>query len=597
MKKILVTALLGVELLSAMNQFEPWSTVSCLDPRTVYLDKNEKTEKIIHDTKKQIGEYLNAFFLKKFKEKVNPEFVEDLMQALVKEKILSVWIFFERVFRILVNGKIGSFLKSERDCQVYIEEIQKHVFPMLEQYKQNLTPPLKFIESDDIRGFPDPTKFFLIEFSSKLPPETEELLTKFSSKYGLTSNNVRIIDSDSIFSGFENQQFLSIDRIAFYKGLIKSTPETNSQILDLWTSLLDDANFIPKKIEILFQIPSYDQITLRYNGGNFIMPTDAEIDEYAKQYKERIKQMVKNSLASNNHIQTQVIFLAVYEYLRSKNVNADGKSLKLIFMSGEDVPAENFPLFFLYANPNLTCDGPTISPVKTAPSILGYPLYPEKMTEAFNHELRHSIHKNLGLFSDENLCEKCMEVPFIKELLFNDFQKIQEQIEKDIGKTLPNTSKETIDTFLNNITGFMPREFFQNFSKEKIAEDPMGFIKELSMRLAYHVVDGITGGEEETHNIIGLFFSNGILYVDRINDYVAAHEQKQPLPWTHLGYKELMKSMLNLDDHLKYCTMADYSKVFIRKCSKRMLSTNPLNHPTPDALQILEILHGKHPDD
>jgi hypothetical protein len=184
----------------------------------------------------------------------------------------------------------------------------------------------------------------------------------------------------------------------------------------------------------------------------------------------------------------------------------------------------------------------------------------------------------------------------MKDLLFHDFEQIREGIKQCIAETLEGLSEAEAAQFNEQIRSYFTPPWIPGFLAE--VPDPSNrdlFPEVLSNKLASVAITQIWDDPEEINNIIGIQIVGKTLFVNRLSDLNASIADKRRIRWTHIcGSKEYLKKHLLLEEESKTPVTNSAAKQFIAGFYNNfgILTDAPLNHPTPEALRTLEILHG-----
>jgi hypothetical protein len=233
--------------------------------------------------------------------------------------------------------------------------------------------------------------------------------------------------------------------------------------------------------------------------------------------------------------------------------------------------------------PHCVFEGLTFSASTGVSSLFGYARAMSDAPKVLGHEFRHGYHIPLGL-GNHNYSEyvtNYLRNPFLKELLFKDFERIQEDIRQDISKTMQGLSEEDASQFVGQICSFF------DLSSSEIADLPE--------KLALAAINSIWDDPEEIQNIIGVQMVGDTLFINRLSDLNVSLSLGKSVSWTHLsGDKQQQERALHFQESERPPVTDPRAKEFIRQFYEKysILSETSLNHPTHEALCILQILHG-----
>jgi hypothetical protein len=220
-------------------------------------------------------------------------------------------------------------------------------------------------------------------------------------------------------------------------------------------------------------------------------------------------------------------------------------------------------------------------------------------SSVLRHEFGHGIQSALGFEdSKRNFAVDYMENPFIKELLFSDFDRIRSEIKQRLSDVLKTFSQDEIESFRDSIINrFDPGPSPQTVEKKPMEitasiHDKNAFAEEVANILAVHCVSIIWLSVPEIYNIIGLIFEGKTLCINTLCDMKASFELGKSTRWTHLpghliSYEERAEKDKRSSPMNK--KTADFMNWYYDAYE---YTTEKLNHPTPRALKALEILHG-----
>ncbi|MDR2782098.1 MAG: hypothetical protein LBB21_06655, partial [Holosporaceae bacterium] len=222
------------------------------------------------------------------------------------------------------------------------------------------------------------------------------------------------------------------------------------------------------------------------------------------------------------------------------------------------------------------------------------------------HEFRHGYHIPLGLgnIGYSRYVIDYLKTPFIKDLLFKDFEQIRDNIRQSISASMDGLSGEDIAQFVEQIesyfglSGLKITEYHQetpDFLKvTSDMSDRQAFIGDLSEKLALIAINSIWGDSEEIQNIIGVQVVGKTLFVNMLSDLDASVADGKAVRWTHLGTDKEFDRKSWLSKEKMAALTNPVALLFITDFYAKypILANAPLNHPTPNALKALEVLHG-----
>jgi hypothetical protein len=555
----------------------------------IKLKETEETIQYRAAVKTGINGKLEEFFAKKF-----PKLKREVYQKNIDE----FFQIFDRNHSGILHSYFGLNILNEYCASVYslfyssnVEELNNELkdilLPILDKYYKDITLHIEIY----MHNKPPCCDFFLkyseenlTSFSEEISPE---LFAQLPPEYAFSRENIRIITADSILAGFEALGLLSPEVMNFYKSLMIKSPETDVLLLQQYAALLEESNFIK-----FAELASKD-FNIKYY--KFRQEVDVE------RYRKNVMQMIQMSIDSILRRQTFVLFLATHKYICDKCKSIPGSENKLSFEDrdlSDGSASAQYPEFSVNMDPQRSFEAITFTTAKEKSSILGY----EKTTfiapGVLAHEFRHGYHLPLGLGShdDSKYLIDCLGNFFMKDLLFPDFEQIRDGIKQHIEGILAGLSEADAAQFSEQIRSYfnlswMPR-FLENVPDPS---DRVSFAEILSHKLALAATTQIWDDPEEINNIIGIQIVGKTLFVNRLSDLNVSIADGRRVSWTHLGGdKERLKRGLLLEEEGKAPVTAPIVKQFIMNFHTNygVLSDIPLNHPTPEALRVLEILHN-----
>jgi hypothetical protein len=302
-----------------------------------------------------------------------------------------------------------------------------------------------------------------------------------------------------------------------------------------------------------------------------------------EQYKRNVMEMIVMSLDSEPLRQALTIFLALNAIC--KKYKDDNKLEGKLVFKDPDIcgPSAYFPNFSVNMEPHCVFEGLTFCASTEVSSLLGYARVISDAPEVLGHEFRHGYHIPLGLGNHNysEYVENYLHNPFLKELLFKDFERIQEDIRQDILKTMQELSEEDAPQFVGQICSFFNLSSLEN--------------ADLPEKLALAAINSIWDDQEEIQNIIGVQMVGDTLFINRLSDLNVSLSRGKSVHWTHLsGDKQQHERSIHFQELERPPVTDPRAKDFIRQFYEKysILSETPLNHPTPEALLVLQILHG-----
>jgi hypothetical protein len=556
----------------------------------IILKETAETRKYREEVKSGARRQLVEFYAKHFPEIDCSSYI-DKFSKIFDEQHLLLHSYF--------GSNVSNIYRADVRNLVNTEELRNELDGILSQpltqYFNDITLHLQQYSS----GKPQCIDFFLkhseenlIRFSEEITPE---LFGNLPTDYGFSREHIRIITADSIFAELQALGVLSPEIIDFYKSLMIKNPEADRLLLEQYTNLLQESNFIGRArlVAEAFNIPHFE--------------FERKID--VQQYKTNIMQMIQSSLGSIPKRQTFVLFLATHRYISEKfriaQHDAENKLSFMEYTSSEDELGKvygSYPRFSVKLNPKslLAENAVTFTATEEKPSVLGYKKITLGTDAILAHEFRHGYHIPMGL-GGPNYSRYVIDYlnnPFMKELLFKDFDQIHASIERSLLAKISGLSDEDVVQFVEQVKSYFDLSNLETTSDSlKVTfdiSDRQAFIGDLAKKLALIGTNLIWGDSEEIQNIIGVQVVGETLFVNRLSDLDASIADGGTVRWTHLGAdRELLQKGGFFKE--KESPVPDSAAGQFIKESYDMysiLSDSPLNHPTPKALKALEILHG-----
>jgi hypothetical protein len=553
----------------------------------IKLRETEETQQYREEIKKEIEQKLTNFYTKHFPGQNCSAFIDAIFLPF-SEQEFQCDFFAQNVFSIY-RQSIDHLLKTKNDMyDKLIEELGVVVLPILKKYSKDMTLHLRshlFSRPWCENFFLEFSEANLIKFSEKISPE---LFSKLPSQYRFEHDKIRIITAASILNALEREKLLPPDVINSYKTLMIGSPETDARLLEMYKTLLDQSDFLG-----LARLTSKD-----FNIRWWHFDRGIDID----QYKANVMAMIGMSLGSEPLRQALTIFLAV-NAICEKYKNEHHLEGKLMF---EDLdpsrgPNAGFPCFSVNMEPNYVLECLTFSTSMEVSSFFGYAKTLSEAPKMLGHEFRHGYHIPLGLGSNCYLeyIVNYLRNPFLKDLLFKDFEQIQKNIGQDILKTMRGLSEKDTSQFVEQICSFFGLLSSWKTPKfMKVAstlQDRDTFFQELSGKLALVAINSIWDDPEEIQNIIGVQMVGDTLFINRLSDLNVSLSEGKSVHWTHLsGDKAYQKRVVHFEESERPQVTDLRAKEFIRQFYEKysILCETSLNHPTNEALRTLQILHG-----
>ncbi|MDR3151351.1 MAG: hypothetical protein LBT67_00675, partial [Holosporaceae bacterium] len=166
-------------------------------------------------------------------------------------------------------------------------EIKGILLPILDKYYKEITLYTEQYMPDK----PQCIDFFLKcdegnlgLFSTEI---SMELFAQLPAEFTFSRENIRIITADSIFAGFETLGLLPLNTITSYKKLMTKSQETDKNLLDRYTNLLQESRFIrlAKLTSEDFKIKCYtfkQNTDVEQNKKNVMQTIQASLDSLPK---------------------------------------------------------------------------------------------------------------------------------------------------------------------------------------------------------------------------------------------------------------------------------------------------------------------------
>jgi hypothetical protein len=326
-------------------------------------------------------------------------------------------------------------------------------------------------------------------------------------------------------------------------------------------------------------------------------------------------QMIRTSLDSIPKRQTFVLFLVTHRHICEKcKVEQHDAENKLSFLKNFSLGDEmaqygifgSYPKFSVNIDPQspFTDSIITFTATEEKPSVLGYEKATLSADAILAHEFRHGYHIPLGGHDYSRYIIDYLKNPFMKELLFNDFDQIQVGIKQSLFASMNGLSDEDVAQFVEQVKSHFglsssgtPSDHEETPDFLKVTSevsDRQAFIGDLSEKLALIAINSIWDDPEEIQNIIGVQVVGKTLFVNMLSDLDASVADGKTVRWTHLGTdKEFDRKNLLSKEKIAALTNP-VALLFITDFYAKysILADAPLNHPTPNALKALEILHG-----
>ncbi|MDR1551374.1 MAG: hypothetical protein LBS14_01705 [Holosporaceae bacterium] len=572
MKKILVAvATLFVQLSYSMSYLSPegQAAAEMLNHATFILNENEALAEIKlteNDKTRQYREQTENIIKAKLTEFYNG--IIDLTQPIRLECVDAFTSIFRRyhfgdpLFSCFIRNVTENYLleinpllsptKEHQDgirailsssLETYVGDMMLHI--------EACEPPKSQLEDLLLKYNADNLTFF----SDEGPPELLEL---FRAKYDPRIPGIKIITAESIFAGFEKLRLLENEKIEYYRRLMIQNPETDGELLRRYSELLNQSVFRGSAVL------SKDNYCVFFNRGVDIAS-----------YKSNVMQLIYAALAEQivPIRQVLVLFLAAHEYVCKKCLEKN-IDRTLIF---DDLPAAGpcveFPTFSV--NMPLRLRFFTFAVVRATNAVTCQQTA-RRAVDAFMHELRHGIHVVLGLTeSDPEYAETYRNHPFMKDLLFKDYDLVFEDIEGQLGSIMSGLQPEVVPQFIEEVKSYfsLPDQGPEEESIEYLAK-----------HVSLGILDWLWLEKEEVFNIIGVQLGpDKSIIVDRLSDFDVYLAEGCPPPWTHMSDQKKTNSATNpaargfIDRVQALCLPSPGTAVYM---------------PTPEALAALRVLHG-----
>ncbi|MDR2781991.1 MAG: hypothetical protein LBB21_06100 [Holosporaceae bacterium] len=424
----------------------------------------------------------------------------------------------------------------------------------------------------------------LMAFSEELPLDRHNKLEAVAAGISLDPTKVRLITANSILHGLELHGMVAEEMDFFIKLLQDATETSKGRILERFEKILKESCCcIPVDI-------------FRVCDG----VVDSEVLGFSLRtkvpdvFKENFMENIRRAILINSKRQTLIVFLAAHRYVCTYLHKDEG-----LFFEHDTADDPNpyccYPFFCLDSvTPDFAFSALSIS--RSGDGLWGYGNTTVDASQTWSHELGHAIHCMLNIcwYSEDDttfcygkLCymKSYLGNSFLKELLFQDFDRMCEDVKQLIFERNKNFSDTEWESFGGAVVEYS-KQFKHLPQITESLKDKVAFSKNVAFCATVNFVELMCGCLFETFNIIGLFLEKGILYVNSLSDLHSYVEQKKTIRWAYASTdffrvveKEVGKEPQTIKD-------------LVHLCCEVFCATRPLNHPTPRSLQILEALHG-----
>jgi hypothetical protein len=443
---------------------------------------------------------------------------------------------------------------SNRDmCNRFFEDVEENVHRRAIVFFGELYLGLELHDINELcdqvgqyRSLFEFTKENLESFSCELPSDRRDRLVKLGAGKDLPKE-IRFLTAKSILLHLKELGMADAD---FFLELLQKTQGNDDSLVEKFRYILrESVNVI--RVEVSYSDSKKE--------NRFLMT------KISSSFETNFMKVIEDAVSIESERQTLIVFLAAHKYVCTSLGKGEGLFFGSIFAGNTDDAFCLYPFFKIdpVVEPGFICTFLSLSRLESG--FLGYGSTTVGASKVVSHELGHAIYNALGLTGKNATNYLCyyLENPFLKQLLYNDFDEIYTSIKLEGFEYLKNLSDEEIEELRREMVGQLEQKKVNvpSVLMKKMVDKEI-FLETAIYYKAVLLVNDMWDNEKEIFNIIGLILQEGLLCVSDFSDMHSHIQQGKTIAWGHWSIQENPKD------------------------------TEPVNHPTPWSLQILEALHG-----